>query len=146
GYGSSTGSWLSWHYVSGAGKVKPDVALAVRSDGMLAAYVVRASDLAVLRLVNSGYWSSNWPTGAVGHPEAAFTGGDSGKPYLFIQSISGDVQVYEPTGANLHGSMNWLPVGVTSQNPVGVTPVTGTGLVMTTTATDGTVRLYTAKL
>ncbi|MGH3416877.1 MAG: protein kinase domain-containing protein, partial [Actinocrinis sp.] len=102
GYGSSTGSWLSWHYVSGAGKVKPDVALAVRSDGMLAAYVVRASDLAVLRLVNSGYWSSDWPTGAVGHPEAAFTGGDSGKPYLFIQSISGDVQVYEPTGANLH--------------------------------------------
>ncbi len=146
GYDAPTGHWQSWHYVSGAGKIKPDVALAARSDGMLAAYVIRASDLAVLRLVNSGSWSSGWPTGAVGQPEAAFTSGATGKPYLFIQSVDGDVQVYEPTGANLHGSMKWLPIGVTSRNPVGVTPVKGTGIVMTTTGSDGTVHLYTARL
>jgi len=123
-----------------AGSIKPDVAVAARSDGTLAAYVIRASDLAVLRLINDGRWGSTFPTGAVGQPEAAYT--NTGKPYLFIQSVSGDVQVYEPSGANLRGSMNWSPVGVISQNPVGVTPVAGLGLVLAVTGADGTVRLY----
>jgi hypothetical protein len=118
------------------------VAVAVRSDGTQAAYVVRASDLADLRLMNDGRWSATWPTGAVGQPEAGYAG--DGEPYLFIQSVSGDVQVYKPSGANLHGSMSWSPVGVTSQNPVGVTPVQGLGLVLTATAPDGTVRLYSS--
>jgi hypothetical protein len=134
------GSWQPWHTVSSAGTIKPDVALTTSSDGTLAAYVIRASDLAVLRLINDGSWGYTWPTGAVGQPEAAYT--NTGKPYLFIQSISRDVQVYEPSGADLHGSMNWAPVGVTSQNPAGVTQVPGLGVVMTTTAPDGTVRLY----
>jgi hypothetical protein len=142
GTGTPTGTWQSWHAVTSAGTIKPDVAVAVRSDGTQAAYVVRASDLADLRLMNDGRWSATWPTGAVGQPEAGYAG--DGEPYLFIQSVSGDVQVYKPSGANLHGSMSWSPVGVTSQNPVGVTPVQGLGLVLTATAPDGTVRLYSS--
>ncbi len=106
----------------------------------MAAYVIRASDLADLRLINDGSWSYTFPTGAVGQPEAGYV--SNGKPYLFIQSVAGDVQVYEPTGANLHGSMTWSPIGVTSQSPVGVTPAAGLGLVLATTAADGTVHLY----
>jgi serine/threonine-protein kinase len=144
GSGTPTGTWQSWHSVSSAGSIKPDVAVAVRSDGTLAAYVIRASDLADLRLMNDGRWSATWPTGAVGQPEAGYT--SDGKPYLFIQSVSGDVQVYKPSGANLHGSMSWAPVGVTSQNPVGVTAVQDLGLVLTATAADGTVRLYSSRV
>jgi hypothetical protein len=142
GMGASNGVWQPWHSVSGAGSIKPDVALAIGSDGTLAAYVVRSSDLADLRVINDGRWGNSFPTGAVGHPEAAYA--SSGKPYLFIRSVSGDVQVYKPSGANLHGSMSWSPTGVTSQNPVGVTPVPGLGLVLTTVAADGAVRLYTS--
>ncbi len=140
GSGAATGTWQPWHTVASAGAIKPDVALTIRSDGTMAAYVIRSSDLAVLRLINDGSWGYTYPTGAVGHPEAAYT--NTGKPYLFIQSVSGGVQVYEPSGANLHGTMTWAPVGVTSQNPAGVTQIPGLGLVMTATAPDGTVRLY----
>jgi hypothetical protein len=140
GSGAATGSWQPWKYVDNAGSIKPGVALAIRADGTLAAYVIRASDLAILRLINDGSWSYTFPTGAVGQPEAGYTSG--GKPYLFIQSVAGDVQVYEPTGANLRGSMTWSPVGVTSQNPVGVSPAAGLGLVLATTSADGTVHLY----
>ena len=118
-----TGTWQPWRMVSSAGPIKPDVALAIGTDGTMAAYVIRSPDLAIMRLMNTGYWSYAFPTGAVGQPEAAYT--NSGKPYLFIQSVSGDVQVYEPSGADLHGSMSWVPAGVTSQNPVGVTPLPG---------------------
>jgi len=144
GSGTPTGSWQPWRSVSSAGSIKPGVAVAVGSDGTLATYVIRASDLADLRLMNDGYWSATWPTGAVGQPEAGYTSG--GKPYLFIQSVSGDVQVYQPSGANLRGSMSWSPVGVTSQNPVGVTPVPDLGLVLAATAADGTVRLYSTSV
>src|SRR5947209_1074293 len=140
GSGAPDGSWQPWRYINSAGSIKPNVALAIRADGTMAAYVIRASDLADLRLINDGSWSYTFPTGAVGQPEAGYTSG--GKPYLFIQSVAGDVQVYEPTGANLHGSMKWSPIGVTSQSPVGVTPAAGLGLVLATTAADGTVRLY----
>jgi hypothetical protein len=140
GSGTPSGRWGTWHVISSAGSIKPGVAVAAREDGTLAAYVIRASDLADLRLINDRYWTPTWPTGAVGQPEAGYTSG--GKPYLFIQSISGDVQVYEPSGANLRGSMNWSPVGVTSQNPVGVTRVPDLGLVLAATGADGTVRLY----
>jgi serine/threonine protein kinase len=140
GNGTPDGSWQPWHTVYGAGSIKPDVALAASDNGTMAAYVIRASDLADLRVINDGSWGSSFPTGAVGHPEAAYT--KSGKPYLFIRSVAGDVQVYEPSGANLHGSMNWSPIGVTSQNPVGVTPLPGHALVLATVAPDGSVRLY----
>jgi hypothetical protein len=140
GSGTADGSWQPWRYVGSAGAIKPNVALAIRTDGTMAAYVIRASDLADLRLISDGSWSYTFPTGAVGQPEAGYTSG--GKPYLFIQSVAGDVQVYEPTGADLHGSMKWSPVGVTSQSPVGVTPAPGLGLVLATTAADGTVHLY----
>ena len=140
GSGAPGGSWQTWRTVYGAGSIKPDVALTISSDGTMAAYVIRASDLADLRVLNDGSWGYSFPTGAVGHPEAAYT--NSGKPYLFIQSVSEDVQVYEPSGANLRGSMNWSPVGVTSQNPVGVTPVPGLGLILATVASDGSIRLY----
>ncbi|MBS2965822.1 serine/threonine protein kinase [Actinocrinis puniceicyclus] len=140
GYGRPGGRWKPWHVIGSAGSIKPDVAVAVRADGTLAAYVIRASDLADVRLIDDRWWGSTYPTGAVGQPEAGYVSG--GKPYLFIQSVAGDVQVYEPSGADLHGSMNWAPVGVTSQNPVGVTPVAGLGLVLATTSADGTVRLY----
>lgn len=144
GTGTPTGTWQPWRTVPSAGPIKPGVALATRADGTMAAYVIRSPDLAVLRLVNDGdgYWSYTYPTGAVGQPESAYA--DTGKPYLFIRSISGDVQVYEPSGADLHGTFTWAPVGVTSQNPVGVTPLPGRGLVLTTTAPDGAVRLYTS--
>ncbi|HXR71826.1 MAG TPA: protein kinase [Actinocrinis sp.] len=140
GSGAPDGSWQPWRYINSAGSIKPNVALAIRPDGTMAAYVIKAADLADLRLINDGSWSYTFPTGAVGQPEAGYTSG--GKPYLFIQSVAGDVQVYEPTGANLHGSMKWSPIGVTSQNPVGVTPAPGLGLVLATTAADGTVHLY----
>lgn len=140
GSGAPGGGWQSWRSVGGAGSIKPGVALALRSDGTMAAYVIRASDLAVLRVMNDGGWSYGFPTGAVGQPEAGYT--SAGRPYLFIQSVTDDVQVYEPSGADLHGSIDWAPVGVTSRNPVGVTPVAGLGLVLATTAQDGTVHLY----
>jgi serine/threonine-protein kinase len=140
GSGTADGGWQPWRFVGSAGAIKPNVALAIRADGTMAAYVIRASDLADLRLINDGSWSYTFPTGAVGQPEAGYV--SNGKPYLFIQSVAGDVQVYEPTGANLHGSMTWSPIGVTSQSPVGVTPAAGLGLVLATTAADGTVHLY----
>jgi serine/threonine-protein kinase len=141
GAGSPDGAWQPWHYVRGAGSIKPDVALAIRSDGVMAAYVIRAADLADLRVIGNGRWSYAFPTGAVGHPEAVYA--TSGKPILVIRSVSGDVQVYEPSGEDLRGSMSWLPLGVVSRNPVGVTRIPGPGLVMTTVAEDGAVRLYT---
>ena len=144
GSGTPTGTWQPWRTVSSAGPIKPGVALAIRADGTMAAYVIRSPDLAVMRLINDGYWSYTYPTGAVGQPEAAYT--NTGKPYLFIQSVSGDVQVYEPSGSDLRGTFTWAPVGVTSQSPVGVTPLPGQGLAMTTTTPDGAVHLYTSAL
>jgi hypothetical protein len=138
------GTWEDWRTVSEAGPVKPGVALTVASDGTLAAYVIRATDLAVLRVVNDGGWEYGYPTGAVGVPEAAYMG--NGRPYLFVQTISDDIQVYEPggSGKDLSGSMNWEYAGVTSYNPPGVLEIPGHGLVLTTTTSDGSVQLYTS--
>jgi serine/threonine protein kinase len=141
GIGAVGGAWQQWRAVPAAGSIKPEVALAERADGAMAAYVIRASDLAVLRVVNDGHWEYGWPTGAVGRPEAAYI--RAGKPYLFIRAVSGDVQVFEPSGANLKGSMTWVPAGVTSQNPVGVAEDPDHGLVLAVTAADGSVQLYT---
>jgi hypothetical protein len=135
------GAWQAWHTVPAAGTIKPDVALTESTDGTLAAYVIRASDLAVLRVVNDGRWEYGWQTGGVGHPEAAYI--RSGKPYLFIRTVSGDVHVYEPSGANLKGTFTWVSAGVSSPNPIGVWEDPGSGLVMAVSADDGSVRLYT---
>lgn len=147
GTGGGAGSWQPWHSISAAGTVKPGVALAARSDGSSqAAFVVRASDMAVLRLTNSGtsVWNWNWSqgfsTGAVGQPEAAFSG--AGKPDLFVQAASGDVQVYQPSGANLRGAEAAASAGVASRNPPGIAALPDQRLVVCVTAADGTVRLY----
>ena len=141
GSGGPGGAWSDWRTVSGAGSVDPDVALAAGPGGTLAAYVLRASDAAVMRVMyQDGHWGYAWPTGAVGLPEAAYT--DSGKPYLFLRTVDGDVQVFEPTGADLRGSMNWVFAGVATQNPPGVGPVPGLGVVLTTVAPDGSVQLF----
>jgi hypothetical protein len=140
---TGAGSWLQWHVISGAGPIKPGVALALNSGGTLAAYVIRARDLAILRVVNDGRWAFGFPTGGVGQPEAAYMA--NGSPYLFIQAVSKAIQVYEPSGPDLQGGINWVPLGLTSQNPVGLTSVPGTGLVIAVTAPGGTVQLYASK-
>jgi hypothetical protein len=145
GTGLPGSSWQSWRQVPGAGSVNPNVALAGAPDGTLAAYVLRASDAAVMRVMyQDDHWGYAWPTGAVGIPEAAYTNG--GKPYLFIQTVDGDVQVFEPTGADLRGSMNWAFAGISSADPVGATTVPGLGVVLSATAADGSVLLYHADI
>jgi Protein kinase domain len=142
---ATDGSWDPWHTVDEAGTVKPGVALTVSADGTLAAYVIRAADLAVLRVVYDGSsWDYGYPTGAVGVPEAAYMA--DGRPYLFVQTITDDVQIYKPggEGTDLSGSMNWAYLGVTSNNPPGVLEVPGHGLVVAATGANGSVRLYTS--
>ena len=144
GSGSGSGGWQAWHTISAAGAVKPGVALTVRSDGSQAAFVVRASDQTVLRLVDSGPsiygWGQGFSTGAAGQPEAAYTG--AGKPDLFVRAASGDIQVYEPSGAALRGAQTAASAGVTSLNPPGVAALPDQRLVVCVTAVDGAVRLY----
>ena len=139
---SANGSadWSDWQVVGAAGPVKPGLALAVRPDGTLSAFVTRARDAAVLRVVDDGGWEPAWPTGAVGQPAAAYTA--AGQPYLFVQEITGDIQVFEPSGADLHGTMNWTTAGVTTGNPPGVGN-DGAAITLTTLAADGTVDVYT---
>jgi serine/threonine-protein kinase len=145
GTGLPGSNWQPWRQVAGAGPVDPSVALAGAPDGTLAAYVLRASDAAVMRVMyQDDHWGYAWPTGAVGTPEATYTNG--GKPYLFIQTVDGDVQVFEPTGADLRGSMNWAFAGITSSGPVGATAVGGLGVVLCATAADGSVLLYHAEI
>jgi hypothetical protein len=105
----------------------------------VAAYVTRASDAAVLRVVDDGYWESAWPTGAVGQPAAAYTA--DGRPYLFVQAITDDIQVFEPSGSDLHGTMNWVTAGVTTRNPPGVGN-SGSAIAITAVAADGSVGVY----
>jgi serine/threonine-protein kinase len=141
---AGTGAWQAWHVISAAGTVKPGVALAARPDGAQAAFVVRASDQAVLRLSNAGSsayaWGQSFSTGAVGQPESAYTG--AGKPYLFVQTAAGDIQIYEPSGSNLRGAQTTASAGVTSHNPPGVAALPDRRLVVCVTAADGAVRLY----
>jgi serine/threonine protein kinase len=132
--------WADWQVIGAAGPVKPGLALAVRPDGTLSAFVTRARDAAVLRVVDDGGWESAWPTGAVGRPAAAYTAG--GQPYLFVQEITGDIQIFEPSGADLHGTMNWTTAGVTTANPPGVGN-DGAAITLTVLAADGTVDVYT---
>jgi hypothetical protein len=144
--GTADGSWQTWRTISAAGTVKPGVAYAARADGTQAAFVIRSSDLVVLRLLNSGSssynynWGSSFSTGAVGQPEASFI--SAGKPYLFVQSASDDVQVYEPSGATLRGAQTVTSAGVTSHNPPGVAALPDQRLIIAVTAHDGSVRLY----
>ncbi|HEV2638178.1 MAG TPA: protein kinase [Actinocrinis sp.] len=132
-------SWQGWQSVDAAGPVKPGLALAVRGDGSRAAFVTRARDAAVLRVSYDGRWEPAWPTGAVGLPAAAYTA--SGRPYLFVQEITGDIQVFEPSGADLHGTMTWTTAGVTTQNPPGVGS-SDAAVTVTTVAADGSVAVY----
>jgi serine/threonine protein kinase len=132
--------WQDWRAVSAAGPVKPGLAAAAAPNGAVAAFVTRASDAAVLRVVDDGDWEPAWPTGAVGQPAAAYTA--AGQPYLFVQEITGDIQVFEPSGADLHGTMSWVTAGVTTQNPPGVADC-ASAIAITTVAADGTVGVYT---
>ena len=144
GSGSGSGGWQAWHTVSAAGAVKPGVALAVRADGSQAAFVIRSSDQTVLRLLDSGPsgygWGESFPTGAAGQPGAVYSG--AGKPDLFVRAATGDIRVYEPSGATLRGAQTTAFAGVTSAGPPGVAALPDQRIIVCVTAADGTVRLY----
>lgn len=133
--------WQDWQTVAAAGPVKPGLALAGLANGSMAAFVTRARDAAVLRVSYDGQWEPAWPTGAVGLPAAGYAA--NGRPYLFVQEITGDIQVFEPSGADLHGTMNWVIAGVTTHNPPGVGN-DGAALTVTTVGPDGSVGVYSA--
>ncbi|HEV3171929.1 MAG TPA: protein kinase [Actinocrinis sp.] len=145
GSGAAGAAWQTWHAISAAGSVKPGVALTARADGAQAAFAVRASDQAVLSLLNAGAspyaWGPAYSTGAVGQPEASFVA--NGAPDLFVRSASGDVQVYVLSGANAHSPRTAASAGVTSRNPPGVAvTLPDQRLILAVTADDGSVRLY----
>jgi serine/threonine protein kinase len=144
GSSAADATWQAWHAISAAGSVKPGVALTARADGTQAAFAVRASDQAVLSLLNPGAspyaWGPAYSTGAVGQPEASFAA--NGAPDLFIRSASGDVQVYMLSAANAHSSRAAASAGVTSHNPPGVAALPDKRLLLAVTADDGSVRLY----
>jgi len=144
GSSAADAAWQTWHAISAAGSVKPGVALTARADGTQAAFAVRASDQAVLSLLNPGAspyaWGPAYSTGAVGQPEASFAA--NGAPDLFIRSASGDVQVYMLSAANAHSSRAAASAGVTSHNPPGVAALPDKRLLLAVTADDGSVRLY----
>jgi hypothetical protein len=142
--GAADATWQTWHAISAAGSVKPGVALAARPNGNQAVFVVRASDQAVLGLLNSGAspyaWGPAYATGAVGQPEASFAA--NGTPDLFVRSASGAVEVYELTGASTHSPRTGAAAGVTSNTPPGVAALPDQRLLLAVTADDGSVRLY----
>ena len=144
GSSAAAATWQTWHAISAAGSVKPGVALTARTDGNQAAFAVRASDEAVISLLNPGAspyaWGQAYATGAVGQPEASFAA--NGAPDLFIRSASGAIQIYELTGASTHSPRTAEPAGVTSNNPPGVAALPNQRLLLAVTAGDGSVRLY----
>ena len=134
------GEFAGWHPLPQAGAVEPQVAAAsYRSE--VAVYVVRASDGATLRVYDDGTgWQDAWPTGAAGQPATAY--GADGRPDLFVLSASAGLQVFEFSGADLHGTMTWVSAGVQTAGPAGVTAVPGGGIDLAAVAPDGSVPVY----
>ena len=137
---NSDGGSADWQRLPQAGAILPQVALTSHGTA-LAAYVVRASDGATLRVYNAGAgWQDAWPTGAAGQPATAYAA--DGHPDLFVLSASAGVQVFQFSGRDLHGTMTWLPAGVPAAGPPGVAEIPGGGVVLAVAAADGSVGVY----
>jgi serine/threonine-protein kinase len=140
---AANGTFAGWQPLPQAGKIQPQVA-AASSGGKVAVYVVRASDGATLRVYDDGTgWQDAWPTGAAGQPATAYAA--DGNPDLFVLSASAGVQVFEFSGADLHGTMSWVSAGVGTVNPPGVTSVPGGGVELTTVSTNGAVDVFSTR-
>jgi serine/threonine-protein kinase len=134
------GGFSGWQELPQAGTILPQIALTSR-EGALAAYVVRASDGATLRVYNDGTgWQYAWPTGAAGAPATAY--GADGRPDLFVLSVSAGVQVFQFSGRDLRGTMTWVPAGVPAAGPPGVAEIPGGGVALAAPAPDGSIGLY----
>ena len=137
------GGFSGWQRLPQAGPILPQVALTSRG-AALAAYVVRAADGATLRVYDDGSgWQYAWPTGAAGQPATTYA--TDGHPDLFVLSASAGVQVFEFSGADLHGTMSWVSAGVDTVNPPGVTAMPGGGVVLSAVSTNGAVDVYTTR-
>jgi serine/threonine-protein kinase len=135
------GGFAGWTALPQAGQIEPQVAVAARG-GDIAVYVVRASDGATMRVYDDGGgWQYAWPTGAAGPPATAYAA--DGNPDLFVLSASAGVQVFEFSGADLQGTMNWVSAGVDALDPPGVTGVPGGGVALAAVGQGGSVSVYT---
>jgi serine/threonine-protein kinase len=141
---AANGKFAAWHPVAQAGAIDPQVAVAAQGK-KLAVYVVRASDGATLRVYDdgSGGWQPAWPTGAAGQPAAAYAA--DGDPDLFVLSASAGLQVFLFSGPDLHGTMSWVPAGVSTVDPPGVTSVPAGGVELAAVGADGRVGVYATK-
>jgi hypothetical protein len=138
---AANGKFGAWQQLPQAGLIAPQVAVAAHG-GAVAVYIVRASDGATMRVYNDGSgWQYAWPTGATGQPATAYAA--DGHPDLFVLSASAGVQVFEFSGAALHGTMSWASAGVAAVNPPGVTAVPSGGVALAAVGTDGSVSVYT---
>jgi hypothetical protein len=139
---AANGKFAQWTAVPQAGQIEPQVAVAAHS-GDIAVYVVRASDGATMRVYDDGDgWQYAWPTGAAGQPATAYAA--DGNPDLFVLSASAGVQVFEFSGADLRGTMNWVSAGVGALGPPGVTGgVPGGGVALAAVNRSGSVSVYT---
>ena len=138
---AANGRFTSWTTLPQAGLIQPQVAVAAHG-GAIAVYVVRASDGATMRVYDDGGgWQYAWPTGAAGQPATAYAA--DGNPDLFVLSASAGAQVFEFSGADLRGTMNWVSAGVDTADPPGVTSVPGGGVALAAVNDDGSVSVYT---
>ncbi|HEX4787134.1 MAG TPA: protein kinase [Actinospica sp.] len=138
----ANGRFGSWVPLPAAGTIEPQVAAAAQG-GKTAVYVVRASDGATMRVYNTGTgWQRAWPTGATGQPATAYAA--DGHPDLFVLSASAGLQVFQFSGADLHGTMTWASAGVSTANPPGVTSVPSGGVELAVVGADGRVGVYTS--
>jgi serine/threonine-protein kinase len=117
--------------------IEPQVAIATHGT-QYAIYVVKASNGATFRELDG---QAPWPTGAADAPATAYAA--DGRPDLFVLSASAGTQVFQFSGADLHGTMSWSAAGVTTVNPPGVTSVPSGGVALAGVDADGSVSIYT---
>ncbi len=138
---AANGKFSGWKAIPQAGLIEPQIAVATRGSAV-AVYTVRASDGATMRVYNDGSgWQYAWPTGAAGQPATAYAA--DGHPDLFVLSASAGLQVFQFSGADLHGTMTWASAGVGAVNPPGVTTVPSGGVALAAVNGDGSVSVYT---
>ena len=138
---AARGKFSNWKVLPQAGLIEPQIAVAAHG-GAIAVYVVRASDGATMRVYqNGGDWQYAWPTGAAGAPATAYAA--DGHPDLFVLSASAGLQVFEFSGADLRGTMNWAAAGVDAVDAPGVTSVPSGGVALAAVNADGSVSVYT---
>ena len=137
---AANGKFAAWTTLPQAGQIDSQVAVAAHGSAV-AVYVVRASDSATMRVYDDGGgWQYAWPTGAAGQPATAYAA--DGNPDLFVLSASAGAQVFEFSGADLRGTMNWVSAGVDTVNPPGATSVPGGGVALAAVSDDGSVSIY----